>query len=251
MIDRQSVKNASVAVLLCGCLGACGGGDDSSLVIIAGSNTDGGKVVVIGRTGDDIAPGEGGAEGSQTPDSTALENKAFTELMANTVQADAFGKVVDSTVSGLRYRSGAHCGTTDSEGNYGYMEGEPVEFFIGDIRLGDAIAPAARLGPYDLASGNPQTAMNIARFLQTLDNDGDPDNGIHINDAVHTLAEGRELDFASAGWLEEPSPTDQDLVDGQWFEKKSEVESLVLELSSATEAGARDLLPAGAATYRP
>jgi hypothetical protein len=167
----------------------------------------------------------------------------FEELMVTSLAAEAFGTVVDSPVSGLRYKSGNHYGITDSAGTYGYLQGETVEFFIGDIRIGHAVTPSARVTPYELANSDPQVALNIARFLQSLDNDGQTDNGIHIHDAVHTLAAGIAIDFASEGW-QQPSYL---LVDGGWVPRQTDIELLVAQLTSATEAGARDLLSADTA----
>lgn len=107
--------------------------------------------------------------------------------------------------------------------------------------------PAARLTPYELASSAPESAMNIARFLQTLDNDANPGNGIHINDAVHVLAEDRTLGFSSAEW-QDLWYSGLELVDGKWIATRPAIELLVYELTSATEAGARDLVSADGAT---
>ncbi len=88
--------------------------------------------------------------------------------------------------------------------------------------------------------------MNISRFLQTLDNDANPENGIQINDAVHNLAAGKTLHFTGSGW---PGTELRAfvLVDGEWVVEQSYVELLVFELTSATEAGARNLLSASSA----
>ena len=163
--------------------------------------------------------------------------------MATSVAAEAFGNVVDSLVSGLRYKSGNHYGITDSAGTYGYIQGETVEFFIGDIRIGNAITPLPRVTPYEMASRDPQVALNIARFLQSLDNDAQTDNAIHINDAVHTLAANTAVDFSSVGWQGSFV-----LEDGKWVARQTDIELLIFELTSATEAGARYLLSTDAAT---
>lgn len=153
----------------------------------------------------------------------------FDELMASSAEAEAFGYVIDSAVSGLRYKSGAHYGVTDSDGKYGYRLDESIEFFIGDIAIGTVIEPRTRLTPYELADSDAQTALNLARFLQTLDSDGNPDNGIHIHDTVHSLAAGISVNFSDPAW-QSTAPAMSDL------------ELLVFELTSATEAGARNLV---------
>jgi hypothetical protein len=95
-----------------------------------------------------------------------------------------------------------------------------------------------------LANSYPQVALNISRFLQSLDNDAQTANGIHIHDAVHTLAAGIAIDFASAGW-QQPSYLQ---VNGEWEPRPTDIELLVSQLTSATEAGARDLLSTDEAT---
>jgi hypothetical protein len=231
MINGRSILSAGSALFLCVALVACGGGDNSS-VFVTGST--GGSTVSESEADDNLSP------------PSEPENVTFEELMATGAEADAFGNVIDSPVSGLRYKSGAHYGITDSDGKYGYIQGETVAFFIGDILIGHAMTPSPRLTPYELANSDAQVAMNIARFLQTLDNDADPENGIHINSAVHALAEDTTLDFTSSAWQGMPPP-DLEPVEGEQAAKTAALELLVLDLTSATEAGARDLISAGSA----
>ncbi|CAA0116366.1 Uncharacterised protein [Halioglobus japonicus] len=225
MIMERSIVSIGSIILLGGTLLSCGGGGGDGLSITAGGEAS----AISVSSNNDIPAGP-----------------TFAELMASSAEADSTGTVIDSAVSGLRYKSGEHYGITDSEGNFGYIQGETIEFFVGGIRIGDAIEPVARVTPYELASGNTETAMNIARVLQTLDNDADPENGIQINDAVHNLAEGKTLDFGGSGW---PGTELGHLVrvDGEWIEERTDVELLVSELTSATEAGARNLLSASSA----
>lgn len=127
------------------------------------------------------------------------------------------GQFVDSAVSGLRYSTPTLQGDTSVAGVFQYRAGETVSFYVGDILVGRAIG-AATLTPFDLAGATPpqsdadvrreiihmrnqprptplEVAANIATFLQTLDEDGDPSNGIAIPGALHTLATGARLSF--------------------------------------------------------
>ena len=78
-------------------------------------------------------------------------------------------------------------------GTYTYLEGESVTFYIGDTELGHSIAKAT-LTPVDIVDGATDstgpTVINISRFLQTMDEDGNPDNGIRLNIAIHDEMEG-------------------------------------------------------------
>ena len=111
------------------------------------------------------------------------------------------GQFVDSLVSGLDYNtSGGSLGTTDADGRFSYGSGQSLTFFVGDIVLG--VAPgAAILTPVDLIAGatdeTNEEVINIARFLQTIDLDQDPDNGIEISDTVRQAAVGQTIDFTT------------------------------------------------------
>ena len=102
------------------------------------------------------------------------------------------GFFVDSPVGGLDFVSGGHQGVTDAAGAFQYEEGETVSFSIGGVSLGTT-TPAETLTPVDMVPSGTSTSdavVNIARFLQTLDDDGDPNNGISIsNEVKQALAE--------------------------------------------------------------
>jgi len=110
------------------------------------------------------------------------------------------GIFVDSAVSGLRYATATQDGSTDQDGTFMYAEGESITFSIGDIDF-PTVATAPQLSPFELAGtvDTSDTALvNMARLLQTLDIDGDVDNGITIDDSAHMFATGMTLDFTSA-----------------------------------------------------
>jgi len=117
-----------------------------------------------------------------------------------TAPAPLSGVFVDSAVSGFRYATTTYDGGTDQDGMFMYARGERVTFSIGDIDF-PIVAAASLLTPFDLA-GTTDTGdtvlVNMARLLQTLDTDGDVDNGITIGEDAHSFATGMTLDFASA-----------------------------------------------------
>ena len=107
------------------------------------------------------------------------------------------GRFIDSAVEGLRFETPTQSGFTDANGTFKYINGEAVSFFIGDIMLGTSPG-ITRLTPMNLVPGdssNPEV-INILRFVQSLDEDNNPDNGIRITDAISTRAVGRALDFS-------------------------------------------------------
>ena len=145
------------------------------------------------------------------------------------------GVFIDSAVQGVRWVAGDLSGTTDSAGTFQYKRGNTVEFYIGDILLGSATGDSVVM-PLDLVDDandiSNATVTNIGRLLITLDNDGDPDNGIVITEAVVALAADETVDFAQ-------STTD--------FGNSGAIQVLVATLTGATDAGARDLVGVAAA----
>ncbi|RYF59426.1 MAG: hypothetical protein EOO27_09310 [Comamonadaceae bacterium] len=98
------------------------------------------------------------------------------------------GTFAGGPVAGLNYTgsvSGAR--TTDAEGRFQYASGETVSFSIGALALGSA-AGAESLSPLSLSEGaaspaDPQVSNRLV-LLQSLDADGDLNNGIQITDTI-------------------------------------------------------------------
>jgi hypothetical protein len=93
------------------------------------------------------------------------------------------GVFVDAPVEGLAYESGGITGTTDSAGKFTYVVGQNVSFSVSGVTL-PAVQGASLLTPVDLvgaSSPDSPEAVYIARFLQSIDSDGNPDNGIRID----------------------------------------------------------------------
>lgn len=109
------------------------------------------------------------------------------------------GVFLDDAVEGLRYETATQNGMTDANGTFKYQSGETIRFYVGDILIGEASASdvmtPVNLVPNAVDETN-QTVTNIARFLQTLDDDGDPTNGIKISSSVFAAASGQTLDFS-------------------------------------------------------
>jgi hypothetical protein len=94
------------------------------------------------------------------------------------------GLFLDAEVEGLSYTTDSGItGTTDKNGTYVFLPGENVSFSVGGVNIG-TVAGAPVCTPFDFAAAS----TNIARFLQSLDADGDPSNGIDIVAANTALA---------------------------------------------------------------
>lgn len=104
--------------------------------------------------------------------------------------ANQTGVLLDSPVINIGYRTETLEGVTNSLGEYEYVEGETVTFFIGDIDLPPVPATGV-VTPLNMANTqdtSDSTVVNILRLLQTLDKDGNPDNGIEITEQAKTNA---------------------------------------------------------------
>ncbi len=127
------------------------------------------------------------------------------------------GSFKDSNVSGLSFSSGSASGVTDAAGRFTCETGRPVDFSIGAVNLGSMMCTTVGSPPALVASGafDDPEAVNIARFLQLLDGDGDPVNGISISAGLQQAADTwPQLDFAAAD------------LDGQLVTVFSEIQSI-------------------------
>jgi len=92
---------------------------------------------------------------------------------------------IDSAVEGVDYTCGARSGVTGADGSFTFEAGGSCTFYLGDIELRGVDAGL-------LVDGESvyETDVNIARILQSLDSDGNPNNGITIEAAtVQALAD--------------------------------------------------------------
>lgn len=156
--------------------------------------------------------------------SSTEDNQGSIDITPN-----AFGRLIDSEVKGLKYKSGEHEGITDENGEFSYILGEQIQFFVGDIAIGYQIEPKDILTLYDLANNNSFAALNIARFLQSIDDDAIINNGIQITESSHNLSKNKTLDFLSQEWREESVIN-------------STIEQLVYLLTQDTLSGSRYLV---------
>ena len=121
----------------------------------------------------------------------------------NSAPTTATGVFVDSPVAGLAYTSGGLSGVTSADGSFTCEAGQPVRFSIGNLQLpsgtcvtGAVVTPLTIFGTADV---NDIRVVNLARFLQTLDQNGYPDDGINIAAQVSSNAANlpATLDFGS------------------------------------------------------
>jgi RHS Repeat len=123
------------------------------------------------------------------------------------------GYLVDTAVAGLAYKTATKQGVTGLDGSFQYEEGETVRFMLGNTVVGE-VTGRQQVTPFDLAGSaeitgtlditraletqhNPfHTVINIAVLLQSMDQDGNPGNGITIRQSLAELFRGVSLDVS-------------------------------------------------------
>ncbi len=114
----------------------------------------------------------------------------------------ARGHFIDSPVGGAKYGTPTQNGKTDLSGGFDYFPGEVVDIMVGPVTLGSTVANH-KISPLDLfesADIHDSRVVNMARFLQSLDADGEPQKGIDISDDVLACLEEAytgEVDFTN------------------------------------------------------
>lgn len=112
------------------------------------------------------------------------------------------GQLLDSAVEGVSYKGAFSSGTTTADGSFTCQSGENIGFSVGGIALGST-ACAGTVTPLQLGnvaswSGNDNVVNNTLLFLQSLDEDDNPSNGIRITSAVASALSGKTIDFRLA-----------------------------------------------------
>lgn len=136
----------------------------------------------------------GGGDSATTPQITEVEQQETTQPVEPTTYTGVF---IDSAVEGLNYTTETQEGTTNENGEFIYQLGEMVTFSIGGISF-PPVAVQSQITPLDVFNTEDITnegVVNMLRLLQTLDEDGIPENGITIIDLAHTLTEDISIDF--------------------------------------------------------
>lgn len=128
--------------------------------------------------------GCGGGGGSGGDNASADDNLPGNETGTET----AFFK--DNNVAGLTVTIDGQSQLTDNQGRFQYTPGDRAEFSVGSVVLGEATV-ASVVTLVDLvpgASTDDPALINRARFLQLLDANQNPDDGITINPTLRDAA---------------------------------------------------------------
>lgn len=128
------------------------------------------------------------------------DHESLSDLDNEGSQRLKTGVFLDSKVSGLIYETDSRLGKTDVSGEFLYLEGENISFYLGGMFLGSGKA-AAQMSPASIASTDQATfttreVKNIASLLQSLDYDRNPDNGITIRSQIADAVGNKNIDFS-------------------------------------------------------
>ncbi len=147
-----------------------------------------------------------GGGGSSDPSSESVPPPAESAPPPDaSVPMPNIGVFLDSPVINIGYRTETLESATNSLGEFEYLLGDTVTFFIGDLEF-PPVEASRTVTALDLA-GTTNTSdprvVNMIRLLQTLDQDANPDNGITITETARSSATQvdfglSEADFASS-----------------------------------------------------
>ncbi len=157
-------------------------------VTVAGVAAGGAAVIALvgGASlggGDDGGGSTGGSSSTTTPSAPTTAK---------------VGVLLDSVVAGVSFEtSSGLTGLTNASGEFSYQTGDTVSFRLGDVELG-SVAASPVLTPVELVgavSTADRRVINLSRFLQSLDDDADPTNGLSVTKSARNQLAGRSLNF--------------------------------------------------------
>ena len=116
----------------------------------------------------------------------------------------ATGRLLDAAVGGVAYIAPSGSGTTDEKGIFKFTHGDTVEFKLGGLSLGK-VKGAVIITPIELAGDSDKRLKNLLVLFQSLDADGNPENGISIPaDAASAVSASLNLDSEPAAFAASP-----------------------------------------------
>jgi len=108
---------------------------------------------------------------------------------------------IDAPVQGLSYKTLTQAGVTNEDGEFNYLFEELITFNIGGIEFSVSVPADGIVTPltiFKTTDINDPSVVNMARLLQTLDSDRNPDNGVLITPETRLNAAGiTDINFAN------------------------------------------------------
>jgi hypothetical protein len=124
--------------------------------------------------------------------------------MVFTAKADFL--FVDSAIENVKFETATQSGSTNSKGEFSYLDGEPIQFSIGSlvfpiVTAQNIITPLTLAGVFSVTD---QQATNIARLLLSLDENNNPDDGITIPAGAAAVTSPIDFDVDSVTFENDP-----------------------------------------------
>lgn len=115
------------------------------------------------------------------------------------------GAFLDSAVEGVSYSASpsGKSGKTNAKGQYECFPGDTVTLKVGGIELGSTpcasiTTPLSLAGLSTYTAGANAQVDNLLLFIQSLDEDDDPSNGITVGTSTASALSSKTLDFKKA-----------------------------------------------------
>ncbi|MFT7561442.1 MAG: hypothetical protein ACI93R_003369 [Flavobacteriales bacterium] len=156
-------------------------------------------VTACGGSGSSNTNTSSNANGSNETQANEMMSVAISpeEIIEETPSIQSGLLNAGGPVENVRYITESQSGSTNETGEYRYISGEEISFFIGDVLLGTLNAQE-KLNILDLVNNHDEKnseAANIMRLLRALDSDLDSSNGVQIDELSHTFANGMNINF--------------------------------------------------------
>lgn len=152
---------------------------------------------VVGSSCIVLFDSSGGSNNNWNPDKDDDDDDEEEEEEQLVLQSGNFSA---PATAGLNYQSGSVSGITGSDGEFQYVQDQPVQFSIGDIKLGSAVAGKPVVTTQDLVASSSDAgtaAINVARLLQSLDSDP-ADGSVSIPAVAREAADESDASVSAA-----------------------------------------------------
>lgn len=117
----------------------------------------------------------------------ACDNNESTEakVSKNIFRGPAVGILTAGTpIEGVTYSaSSGNSGITDAKGAFEFNYGDRIQFQLGKLTLGE-VEGSTQITPIELAGSVSNKQQNLLILFQSLDTDGDPENGITLSQSA-------------------------------------------------------------------
>jgi len=102
-----------------------------------------------------------------------------------------------AAVEGLSYETATMSGETNTDGEFAFNAGERIIFSLGGLDL-PGVQAVRNVTSRTLLAGNEAAAADLSRLLQSMDEDGNLENGIRLPLNVQAIQSDTQIDFGGA-----------------------------------------------------